>query len=310
MYKMKIDSIDIGTTVISYKMIGNGEIDTLFELGLGSCIAEWQGLAVAIAEKGHTVLLYERAGCGYSTPSTLVRTPQNIAKELNCLLDKLGVTKRLTIIAHSQGGLYSQAFARLYAHRVERLILLDPLSANDNRFKESLTTEEYKKSGVDKFASLGLQKTLAKLHLGFIIKKVMRNAPPFYYYNGFTKEEESYILSSLVKPSVYDTAMQEYELSHDENIVKDYKSKNDFPDIEIVLITHSSDFCIKETMEFGGVTREVAEKIENIWQDIMKDYLLFSSKTKFLQARESGHYIHLMCPELIIGLITKKVQAD
>ena len=60
-----------------------------------------------------------------------------------------------------------------------------------------------------------------------------------------------------------------------------YKSKNDFPDIEIVLITHSSDFCIKETMEFGGVTREVAEKIENIWQDIMKDDLLFSSKTKY-----------------------------
>lgn len=48
---------------------------------------------------------------------------------------------------------------------------------------------------------------------------------------------------------------------------------------------HSSDFCIKETMEFGGATREVVEKVENIWQDIMKEYLLFSSKTKFLQAR-------------------------
>lgn len=304
MYKLKIDSLDIGTSVISYKIVGNGEIDILIEMGLGSCIAEWQTLARAIAEKGHTVLIYERAGCGYSTPSALVRTPQNIAKELNCLLDKLGVTRKLVIVAHSQGGLYSQVFTRLYANRVEKLILLDPLSANDNKFKELLTKAEYKKCGVDKFASLGLQKALAKLHLGFIIKKAMRNAPPFYYYHGFTKEEEKYILSSLVKPSVYDTAMQEYELSHNEDIIRDYKSKNGFPDIEIVLITHSSDFCIKETIEFGGTTREVAEKVENIWQNIMKEYLSFSSKTKFLQARESGHYIHLMCPDLVIDHVS------
>ena len=302
-YKMRTDIIDIGTAMISYKIIGSGIVDVVVEMGLGSCIAEWQKLAGAIAQKGHTVLLYERAGCGYSTPSRLKRTPENIVKELHCVLDKLETTKKITIIAHSQGGLYSQVFARLYTDRVERLILLDPLSANDNKFKELLTADEYRKSGVDKFASLGIQRTMAKLHLGFVIKKIMKNAPPFYYYRDFTNEEEKYILSTLVKPTVYETAMQEYQLSHDENVIQNYKNKKDFPDIEIILITHSSDFCIKETMEFGGATREVAEKVENIWQDIMKEYLQFSKKAKFLQAKECGHYIHLMCPELVIEQI-------
>ena len=300
MNKNNLNIIDIGTSKISYKIIGNGKIDIVVELGLGSCIAEWYQLAKEISKKGYTVLLYERAGTGYSTISSLQRTPVNIANELNKLLEKLDVSDKITILAHSQGGLYAQAFTRIYKKRVKKIILLDPLSANDNKFKELLTEEEFRKSGVDKFSSLKLQKRLANLHLGFIIKALMKNAPPFYYYEGFSKEEEDYILSTLTKANLYETSMEEYKLSHDENIIASLKEKNEFPDIPLVLITHSSEFCIKETMEFGGTTRQEAEKIEDIWQQIMKEYLNFSRESKYIQAKNSGHYIHLLKPNLIL----------
>lgn len=299
MNKLNLDFVDIGVSNISYKIFGEGNVNTVIELGLGSCIAEWKELANKIAEKGNTVLVYERAGAGYSTPSSIERTPKNIANELKKILEKLLAEDKITIIAHSQGGLYAVAFAKMYPNLVRNLILLDPLSPNDNKFKELLTEEEFKKSGVDKFSSLKLQKKLADLKLGFIIKALMKSAPPFYY-KAFTKEDTDYILSTLTKTTFYDTIMEEYKLSHEEEIISELRDNSDFPDIPIVLLTHSSKFCVDETMEFGGATREEAEKVEKIWQDIMKEYLTFSSDTLYIQSDKSGHYIHLLDADLIL----------
>lgn len=50
-------------------------------------------------------------------------------------------------------------------------------------------------------------------------------------------------------------------------------SKEDYPNIPIVLITHSSEEAIKENMEFGRNERSFAIRVEELWQDIMKDYM-------------------------------------
>lgn len=59
-------------------------------------------------------------------------------------------------------------------------------------------------------------------------------------------------------------------------------------------------FAIEESIKFGGNSKEFASKIDQMWQDIMKEYLSFSSKSTYIQAEHSGHYIHLTEPELII----------
>lgn len=141
---------------------------------------------------------------------------------------------------------------------------------------------------------------LAKLHLGFINKAVMKKAPPFYYFNGFSKEAKDYILNSLTLPDIYAAAIEEYRLSHDENYIHSLKDRETYPrNLPIVLITHNSEFSIKEIMEFGQATRELAEKVEDIWQSLMKEYLAFSNCTKHIPAKNSGHYMHLTEPELI-----------
>ena len=226
------------------------------------------------------------------------RTPESIGRELYALLHKLGHSEKIVILAHSQGGLYAQQFARLYPEMVKGLVLLDPLSANDNSYKEILTPEEQKKSGFNKTDNLVIMKKLARLHLGFIIKAVMRKAPPFYYYS-FSKEAAEYILKVISKPDIYAAALEEYRLSHDESVLAPLKAKAGFPDIPIALITHTSDFSVKEIMEFGRTDAVFAQKVEDLWQSLMKEYLAFSGTTKYIQAQNSGHYIHLTEPNLI-----------
>ncbi|KXL52859.1 putative aminoacrylate hydrolase RutD [Anaerotignum neopropionicum] len=292
-----INSVKISSTRLAYKLFGNGKINIVIELGLGACMGEWLHIAERLSHS-HTVLLYERAGTNFSEKSTKERTPFHIAQELHELLQSLPHEDKLILLAHSQGSLYAQQFVRLYPEELKGLILLDPLSARDNEFKKLLTPDEFKKSGVDKHSHLGLPKALAKLHLGFLLKTLMKNAPPFYYYE-FEAETKEYILNSLAKANTYETAIAEYQLAHDEKNIPDLKKKGSFPDIPLILITHTPQLVEKEIMEFGGASKETAKKIEKIWQDIMKEYLAFSAKSQLIQAKKSCHFIHLTEPELL-----------
>ena len=284
---------------MAYKIYGSGMIDTVVFIGLCGCIAEYSRLAALLAQDGHTVLVYERYGCGSSEEAKTARTPENIAKECMELLQRLQCSKKLTLLAHSQGGLYANQFARKYPDCIKKVLLLDPLSARDALFQERLTKAEYKKSGVDKTLGLKINLVLAKLHLGGIIKKMMRQAPPFYYYKNFAAEEEAYILDCLTKPSVYRTALSEYQYAHEPDCVEELLQRGSFPNVPICLITHSSEISVGEIMLFGNTDRGLAQKVEDLWQEIMKDYLRYSDHASWCQAQNSSHYIHLTDAELI-----------
>ena len=61
-----------------------------------------------------TVLLYQRAGYGASSVSTLERTPGNIAMELRRLLEQIPHQEKVILLAHSQGGLYAWKFIQRF----------------------------------------------------------------------------------------------------------------------------------------------------------------------------------------------------
>lgn len=286
---------------MAYTVFGEGKIDVIIEMGLGACMAEWWHVADMLANSS-TVLLYERSGINCSKPKAVERSPANIALELKELLQYLPCEEQVTLIAHSQGGLYAQQFARMYASNVKSIILLDPLTAKDHIFAEELSPEEYKKSGADKSSNLKYLYWMARLRLGFIIRGMMRNAPPFYYYN-FTKEATDYIFHNMTSPTSIQTAMKEYQHAHTPNFLVGLDSPKGFPDIPLTVITHTSELAIKETMEYGNTSRELAEKVEKLWQELMLEYLSFSVNAKHIQAKHSSHYIHLSEPDLICNAL-------
>ena len=282
----------------NYTIFGSKTVDVVIEMGLGACIAEWESLARELG-KNHGVLVYERAGINHSDKSDKERTPTNIAEELKRLIDEIPHEKKIVIIGHSQGGMYASEFCGIYPEIVKGLILLDPLSIEDNRFKKELTARELKKSGADKSKNFMILEVLAKLGLKNVVKKVMSQAPPFYYAV-FSEEQKEDILNSLVNITHLHTCREEYRLAHDDEALRNMVSKDKYPDIPIILVTHSSEEAIRENMEFGRNSRSFAVRIEQLWQEIMKVYLDYSERAIWMQAKKSTHYIHLTEPELII----------
>ena len=282
----------------NHTIFGSKTVDVVIEMGLGACIAEWESLARELG-KNHGVLVYERAGINHSDKSDEERTPTNIAEELKRLIDEIPHDEKIVIIGHSQGGMYASEFCGIYPEIVKGLILLDPLSIEDNRFKMELTARELKKSGTDKSKNFIILEMLTKLGLKGVVKKVMSQAPPFYYA-GFSEEQKEDILNSLVNITHLNTCREEYRLAHDDEALRNMVSKDKYPDIPIILVTHSSEEAILENMEFGRNSRSFAVRIEQLWQEIMKVYLDYSERAIWMQAKKSTHYIHLTEPELII----------
>lgn len=292
---------EIGSACLAYSLFGSeaSPVLVVIETALCSCMAEWWHIAEKIGAQ-YQVLVYDRAGYGDSSVSKLERTPLNISIELEELLKTLALDdKRLIFIGHSQGGLYVQQHVRRNPEHSMGMILLDPLTTEDEQFRLRLTPEEYKNSGVEKTQGYQMGLILSRLKLGLLFKPLLRQSPPFYYYHNFTSEAEAYILKSLTRTKQYQTALNEYRFSHQEENIKQLRERKSFPEIPIFLITHSSAISIDEAMRYAGSSRETATKVEGIWQEIMKGYLSFSKGAKWINASKSSHYIHLTEPELI-----------
>ena len=299
---MQTKTVSLPSATLAYEKYGDGEVNLVIEMGLGASMAEWRQLAKKLAGR-YTVLLYQRAGYGASSTSTPERTPENIAAELYLLLRQVGHARKVTVLAHSQGGLYAWKFAKMCPDLVEKLVLLDPLSPEDYRFRMELTEEEFRKSGVDKTAGLRLNLRLTKLHLGWLVRRTMRTAPPFYYCNGFSKAETAEILSGIGKPQTYQTALAEYAAAHDMKQLVGLLDKESMLNIPVILVTHNSDIAEKEIREFGGASETQANKIEALWQEVMQAYLPCTPGGTLIPAENSSHYIHLTDPELVCGLL-------
>ena len=97
----------------NYVILGNRPVELVVEMGLGFCIAEWMPTAGKLANE-YGVLIYERAEINKSEKPECERTPVNIAKELFELLKTVEHKDKVILLAHSQGGLYAQQFARLH----------------------------------------------------------------------------------------------------------------------------------------------------------------------------------------------------
>ncbi len=296
---MKTEICELKSAKLSYRLYG--ELSNPFiiiETAMGACSAEWWHLAEKWSDK-FCILSYDRAGYGLSSNSKLSRTPVNIASELNELLNKLGIQKQAILIGHSLGGLYAQQFARLFPDRVHAIILLDPVSANNHTLKQKLSKSEYYQSGIDKSVNLKLGLVISSLKLGFLLVPLLKKAPPFYYFNDFSKDAVKNILRNQTQRKLYKSAIAEYQSLEFDEEIRSLNDKTNFPDIPLFLICHDPKTMTAEIEKYGGADQATAAKIDEMWLLLMKEYLHFSDKSIYKQAKNSGHLIHLCDPDVI-----------
>jgi pimeloyl-ACP methyl ester carboxylesterase len=290
-----------------YSLRGTGTYTLVIVTASGSSALEWEVLTDELA-RTFRVLRYDRYGYSWSSRPKTPRTPQNLAEELHALLTALHIQDNIILVGHSFGGLITQQYARLYPQGIVGALFIDPYSAEDSRFKAELPPAVYKQSGVNKFAQFTPFRWLEQVRLFRLLKPLVRQGPPFYYFKGFSRRLTEDIWQGLNQGALFRVTLEEYNLSQQAEHLTGLSSPGGFPAIPINILYHAPQVMIADIVKYGGLTEAEATQVETLWQAIVRGYLKFSTNSEFLIAEHSGHLMHVDHPEVVVHALDRLVK--
>jgi pimeloyl-ACP methyl ester carboxylesterase len=108
----------------------NGHTAVLLH-GKNFCAGTWEATIRALSAAGYRVIAPDQVGfCKSSKPERYQYSFHQLAANTRALLEKLGAG-RVTLIAHSTGGMLAARYALLYPKDVEQLVLVNPIGLED-----------------------------------------------------------------------------------------------------------------------------------------------------------------------------------
>ena len=90
----------------------------------------WKTVIPMLSKKGYRVIVPDQVGWGKSSKPDIHYSFHLLAYNTKKLLDTLGIEK-VTVLAHSMGGMLGCRFTLMYPNFVEKLILEDPIGLED-----------------------------------------------------------------------------------------------------------------------------------------------------------------------------------
>lgn len=117
-------TVEAGRHRIEATVYGEGLPAVVIEPAFGGCAQAWRSIAQTLAQDT-TVVTYDRAPYGASSPARDGRTPREVAADLHAVLRSVNVTGPLVLVGHSLGGIYIRAYAAQHIDRVAGMVLVD-----------------------------------------------------------------------------------------------------------------------------------------------------------------------------------------
>jgi len=142
----------------------------VLEAGAFGTSADW-GRAMRDLAKTGRVCAYDRLGLGRSPDRTTPPTPENIARDLAGALDRLGETRPVILVGHSNGAFYVETFATLFPDRVAGVLYVDGVGSDD--LDEPLVMSDLQNEEIEaRLAVIGGRMGLAPLVVGQMIDAI------------------------------------------------------------------------------------------------------------------------------------------
>ena len=108
----------------------NGRTAVLMH-GKNFCGATWEHQVDSLAAAGYRVVVPDQIGfCASTKPEHYQYSFQQLAVNTAALLREIGAT-RVTLVAHSTGGMIATRYALMFPQSVEQLVMVDPIGLED-----------------------------------------------------------------------------------------------------------------------------------------------------------------------------------
>jgi pimeloyl-ACP methyl ester carboxylesterase len=280
-YPPPSEMVDVGGSSMHLHCTGEeGRAPTVvMDSGLGGTVLDWQLVQPGVA-KFARVCSYDRGGMGWSDPGAQPRTSQQIVEELHALLNNAEVEGPYVLVGHSFGGTNVQLYASQYPDEVAGMVLVD--SATEDEMLETLTEELQGSPGWNKFlATIGVTRLP-------------------YTLGGETDERTAI---STHRKDTYEVADE--MTSWEESFEQRRASPLSLGDKPLIVLTAGA-FQVPPD---AGIPQEQKDSFLEARSEFQADLPLHSQNSERIIAEDSGHYIQLERPDLVIDAIRRVVEA-
>jgi len=261
----------------------------------------WAGVQPGVA-KLTRVCTYDRAGLGWSESSPRPRTAPHFVHELHTLLAQAGVEPPYVLVGHSIGGLYVRLYAHEYPEQVTGMVLVDSTHEDQyTRMPEAIVKMQNMSNKVAPLVfgllqalnSIGLLAPLAERKSGMWPMPIPPEARAAYLsvvYSG-TRHLET-------------AGKETLRLQESIAAVRD-RQMGSLGDIPLTVISAG-----QPAISAGhGISAADAERMKAVQDDLHAELAALSTRGKRVIAQESGHYVQVSQPEVVVDAIREVVEA-
>jgi pimeloyl-ACP methyl ester carboxylesterase len=271
--------VDLGGYKMHIYCTGQGTPTVILDSGLGDGYISWRKVQPPIARITR-VCSYDRAGLGYSDSSPHPRTSREIAEELHTLLHNAGIQPPYVLVGHSLGGFDVRLYTSLYRSEVGGMVLVDSSHPEQQkRLPPALNDLDAGWVREQEFMEFAMPFGLPRL-LGFCGSDAQVRAAECNFHNVHESIAELKSISESAAQTAASGSLRDMPLavlSQDPNMPQ--------PDLPEDLVKPTSD----------------------AWQQMQKELAQLSTRSTHVIAKNSGHYIQLDHPDLVIEAVRKVV---
>lgn len=278
--RMEGQLVDVNGRKMHIDCAGHGNPTVVLDAGLGDTYLSWQKVQPEIA-KFVQVCSYDRAGIGYSDPSSQPRTSRVIATELHGLLQAAHVPPPYILVGHSMGGYDVRVYAGMFRSGVAGMVLVDASHPDqENRFPPELKSMEGSWHREAEFLEYATPFGIPRF-LGLCDEDVAVRAAECNWHTEHERTAE----------------MKDFPQS-----AAEAATVASLGDIPLVVLSHDPD---KPSVELPA---DLAKSTNQAWEKMQEELAHLSTQGTQSIAKNSSHYIQLDRPELVINAVRTVVE--
>lgn len=291
--------VNIGTHSLALYAHGpdpvtSNEPVVLFVSGVASTALVWAAV-IRLLPTTIRSYTYDRSGYRNSETSPIPPTAENVALELSLLIEKAPISNPLIIVGHSWAGVLIHEFIHLKGHdSIAGLVLVD---ANHETAPQVLDVYDATLStiseGVELYSGAGIEAE----------HKLTREE-----WAAFRADEATDKFKLIEQKEEFEEYVPSFETLRKKQLGKRNPLVGDKP-VHIIVATRSRDWSgfYKAGVAKGNGTEEQRSYVRDLIrtadeknEGLQREFLKISTKAKLVCARQSGHFVQLTEPEIVV----------
>ena len=267
--------IEVGGYRMHIDCTGQGDPVVVLDAGLGDSYVSWRKVQPHVAQVTR-VCSYDRAGLGYSESSPRPRTSKVMAEELHTLLQNAGITGPVILVGHSMGGYDVRLFASLYRNQVAAMVLVDASHPEQQkRFPPALNDLDAGWIRDEEFLEFTMPLGIPRV-MGFCGHDAVVRAAECNFHSA----REGVAELKTFSQSAAQTA-----------------TTGSLGDMPLAVLSHDPGTPQPDLPE------DLVKPTNDAWQQMQTELAHLSTRSTRVIAKNSGHYIQLDHPEVVVDAV-------